>query len=561
MPASKKQSGGAAAVKAAAAPTSSSSVAPAPAAAAAPAASHKAAGKEHRNADDIALFAAITTYLGYAVLIVFGHLRDYVGKLTGMSRYFNAASRPPKGFAPLLQDWENFYTRRLFHRIQDCWNRPIAGAPTSRGLRVVERGSDDGNFSLHAVERDPATGKATLAKDLSASTTSTIPLEQRISTKPCVNLGSYNYLGFADDWAVTCKADVMGSVAKYPLASCTSFAEGGYTALHRQLEREVAAFLDKPAAVVFNMGYATNFLGIPALAGKGCLLLSDSLNHASIVNGARASGATIRVFKHNDPSHLESTIRAAIVEGQEKSHRPWRKIIVMVEGIYSMEGEVCRLPEVVAVTKRYKAYLYVDEAHSIGAMGATGRGVCEHTGVPTSDVDMLMGTFTKSFGAMGGYIAGSQELIDAIRSQTAGFLIDNAMSPIVCQQILTAFKVLQGHDGTNIGATKLQTLKDNANYFREKLEAMGCEVFGEKDSPVIPVMLYNPTKIACFSRECLSENLAVVVVGFPATPVLLSRTRFCVSAGHTREDIDAALVRIEHVCDRLRLRYRTSFFG
>lgn len=453
------------------------------------------------------------------------------------------------------------------------------------------------------------------------------PLEQRISSKPCVNLGSYNYLGFADDWAVTCKSDVMAAVDKYPLAACTSFAEGGYTALHRQLEREVAAFLDKPAAVVFNMGYSTNFLGIPALAGKGCLLLSDSLNHASIVNGARASGATIRVFKHNDPSHLESTIRAAIVEGQEKSHRPWRKIIVMVEGIYSMEGEVCRLPEVVAVTKKYKAYLYVDEAHSIGAMGATGRGVCEHTGVPTSDVDMLMGTFTKSFGAMGGYIAGSQELIDAIRTQTAGFLIDNAMSPIVCQQILTAFKVLQGRDGTTIGATKLQTLKDNANYFREKLVAMGCEVFGEKDSPVIPLMLYNPTKIACFSRECLQENvsrgtpppgvvvvmavvvimlmtavvgvgggcaravlrgglpsflphphavassrphprclaawlqLAVVVVGFPATPVLLSRTRFCVSAGHSRQDIDEALVRIERVCDRLRLRYRTSFFG
>lgn len=555
MPSSKKQSAGSAAAKAAPAPSSSAAAASG-AATVAPA--H--APREHKNADDIALFAAITTYLGYAVLIVFGHLRDYVGKLTGMSRYFNAASRPPKGYAPLLQDWENFYTRRLFHRIQDCWNRPIAGPPTSRGLRVVERGSDDGSFSLHPVERDPATGKVTLAKDVGAST-SAIPLEQRISSKPCVNLGSYNYLGFADDWAVTCKSDVMAAVDKYPLAACTSFAEGGYTALHRQLEREVAAFLDKPAAVVFNMGYSTNFLGIPALAGKGCLLLSDSLNHASIVNGARASGATIRVFKHNDPSHLESTIRAAIVEGQEKSHRPWRKIIVMVEGIYSMEGEVCRLPEVVAVTKKYKAYLYVDEAHSIGAMGATGRGVCEHTGVPTSDVDMLMGTFTKSFGAMGGYIAGSQELIDAIRTQTAGFLIDNAMSPIVCQQILTAFKVLQGRDGTTIGATKLQTLKDNANYFREKLVAMGCEVFGEKDSPVIPLMLYNPTKIACFSRECLQENLAVVVVGFPATPVLLSRTRFCVSAGHSRQDIDEALVRIERVCDRLRLRYRTSFFG
>lgn len=196
-----------------------------------------------------------------------------------------------------------------------------------------------------------------------------------------MNLGSYNYLGFADDWAVTCKSDVMGSLERYPASLCTSFGEGGYLGIHRELERVVAGFVGKPAALVFNMGYATNFLGIPALIGKGSLILSDSLNHASIVNGARASGATIRVFKHNDAGNLEAQLRRAIVEGQDRTSRPWRKIVVMVEGIYSMEGEVCRLREIVAVAKRYKAYVYMDEAHSIGAMGATGRGICEHTGV------------------------------------------------------------------------------------------------------------------------------------------------------------------------------------
>lgn len=496
--------------------------------------------QSHKNAEELTLFAAITTYLGYAVLIVFGHLRDYMGKLTGASRYFNNNTRPPKGYAPLLQDWENFYTRRLYHRIQDCWNRPIVGAPTATHLNVVKRVSKDGNFTLQ-VKRDEKT--------------------QEPETIECVNLGSYNYLGFADDWKTTCKESVMQAVRTHPLSACTSFAEGGYTAMHRQLERVMADFLGKPDAIIFNMGYATNFLGIPSLIGKGSLILSDSLNHSSIVNGARASGATIRVFKHNDPGHLESSLRQAIVEGQDKTHRPWRKIIVMVEGIYSMEGEVCRLAEIVAVSKRYKAYLYVDEAHSIGAMGKTGRGVCEHTGVSTADVDILMGTFTKSFGAMGGYIAGSAELIAAIRSQTAGFLTDNAMSPIVCKQILRAFTVLKGEDGTTTGQEKLDRLKDNANYFRERLIGMGCEVFGEKDSPVIPVMLYNPTKIAAFSRECLKENLAVVVVGFPATPVLLSRTRFCVSAGHTRADIDHALVGIERVCTKLRLKYKASVIG
>lgn len=287
----------------------------------------------------------------------------------------------------------------------------------------------------------------------------------------------------------------------------TSFAEGGFTSLHAKLEKVVADFVGKPAAMIFNMGYATNALGIPAIMHKGCLILSDSLNHASIVNGARASGATVRVFKHNDADNLEALLRQAIVEGQERSHRPWKKILVMVEGIYSMEGDICRLPDIVRVAKKYKAFVYLDEAHSIGAMGASGKGICEHTGVDPADVDILMGTFTKSFGAMGGYIAGSAEFIASLRSSTAGFLQDNAMSPVVCQQILTAFKVIQGQDGTDLGATKLRQLRENSNYFRAKLSGMGVEIIGDADSPIIPLMLYNPTKISAFSRECLKRGV------------------------------------------------------
>jgi serine palmitoyltransferase len=216
-----------------------------------------------------------------------------------------------------------------------------------------------------------------------------------------------------------------------------------------------------------------------------------------------------------------------------------------------------------------------------------------------------MGTFTKSFGAMGGYISGSEELIAALRAETSGFLADNAMSPVVCQQILTAFKVIMGADGTKIGASKLLRLKDNSNYFRERLMGLGtclpphhrhytapglisfvagCEVFGDRYSPVIPLMVYNPTKVAAFSRQCLARGvcyipliphmhpsgnvsdaltvqLAVVVVGFPATPVLLARARFCVSAGHTREDLDKALKIIDEVCNLLHLKYRKSAIG
>jgi serine palmitoyltransferase len=155
-------------------------------------------------------------------------------------------------------------------------------------------------------------------------------LETNGETIECLNLGSYNYLGFADDWDTTCKPDVMRAASSYPLSMCCSFAEGGYTSMHKELESVVARFVGKPSAMIFNMGYATNFLGIPALISKGSLLISDSLNHASIVNGARSSGATVRVFKHNDPDNLEAVLRQAIVEGQEKTKRPWHKILLMV---------------------------------------------------------------------------------------------------------------------------------------------------------------------------------------------------------------------------------------
>lgn len=195
-----------------------------------------------------------------------------------------------------------------------------------------------------------------------------------------------------------------------------------------------------------------------------------------------------------------------------------------MEGIYSMEGAICNLKQVVAVCKKYHAYIYVDEAHSIGALGATGRGVCEFAGVDTSEVDVLMGTFTKSFSGMGGYIAGSQALIDYLKSVSAGIRHHNAMSPIVTQQILTAFRVIMGEDGTDIGRNKIQALKDNANYFRAAMVDMGLHVYGSYDSPIVPVLIYFPAKVAAFSRECLKRGVAIVVVGMYAVLYILYYT-------------------------------------
>ncbi|GMI40448.1 hypothetical protein TrCOL_g97 [Triparma columacea] len=505
---------------------------------------------------DITWFAAFTTYLGYAVLIAFGRVRDFFGLTLSLgSRYVSPATR--KGCAPLLQLRENFYNRRLYHRIQDCFNRPVGGGIGARcRMNVIERVSLDGNKSMVFANQDTNDLPNFTPGPYNSLDPSTGNLLRR-----SLNLGSYNYLGFADDWNQTCKEDVVGTLEKWGVSNGGCRVEYGTTDMHRELEKLVADFLGKEDSLVLNMGFNTNATTIPALVSRGDLIVSDTLNHTSIVNGARASGAAIRTFKHNNASDLEAVLREAIVLGQPRTHRPWRKIIVMVEGIYSMEGEYCNLKMVKDVCKKYKVYLYLDEAHSIGAMGATGRGCCEYAGVDTADVDVLMGTFTKSFGGMGGYIAADAATIAYLRTKCAGSVFHNSLSPIVCQQILTSFRVIMGVDGTDIGARKLRALRDNSNYMRMRLTDMGLHVLGNYDSPIMPVMLYNPTKIAAFSRECFKRGLAVVVVGFPAVPILMSRARLCISAGHTREDLDDALKKIEEVADICKIRYGWSSFG
>ncbi len=399
--------------------------------------------KETNHEVRLPLFAAYTTYLGYAVIILCGHIRDLFAKILGQGRYLRRKTPYNSDnllwYAPLLKSWENFYTRRLYHRIQDCFNRPIASNPGAI-IHVLERVSDDGNKTmkllgtLEDLDNGEQRQKYTKAPHFMEVS------ENRVA-RECLNLGSYNYLGFGDDWHVTCKNDVVGSLAGFPVSNSSCRTEFGTTKLHRELEGLVARFLGKEDALALNMGFNTNCTTIPALVGRGDLLISDELNHTSIVNGARASGASIRIFRHNDTEHLGQILREAIIMGRPRTRRPWGKIMVVVEGIYSMEGEYCDLANVVRVCKKYGAFVYLDEAHSIGAMGPTGRGCSEYCGVDTADIDIMMGTFTKSFGGMGGYIAGSKDVVSYLRRRCAGSVYHNSLSPVVCQQVISSFKV------------------------------------------------------------------------------------------------------------------------
>eukprot|EP01130_Rhizamoeba_saxonica_P002345 TRINITY_DN12169_c0_g1_i1.p1 TRINITY_DN12169_c0_g1~~TRINITY_DN12169_c0_g1_i1.p1 ORF type:complete len:484 (-),score=106.65 TRINITY_DN12169_c0_g1_i1:36-1361(-) len=430
-----------------------------------------------------------------------------------------------EGYPPLFRAWDSFYTRRMFKRIKDCWDRPVSSVP-GPWITVKERATDDYNESFYDSGNE----------------------------RECLNLGSYNYLGFSDQNS-PCLGVVQESIEKYGISACSPRSITGTTDLHRQVEIKTADYLGREDCITFGMGYHTNASTIPALVGHGDLIISDSLNHASLVAGCRASGAKVKVFPHNEMDELENIVKNAIVYGHPRTRRRWKKILILVEGIYSMEGEICNLPGVVAIKKKYGCYLWVDEAHSIGALGDNGRGVCEQTGVDPNDVDLLMGTYTKSFAAVGGYICGDKDVIDHIRRNSFGTIYSTSMTPPCCQQIISSMSIISGDDGTDLGKKKIAQLRSNSNLMRKGLLDRGFQIYGDDDSPVIPLMLYYPCKIGAFSREALLRNIAVVVVGYPACPLLMSRVRFCLSASHTTEDLEWALEELDEIGTRLKLKY------
>uniref|UniRef100_A0A674MDA4 serine C-palmitoyltransferase n=1 Tax=Takifugu rubripes TaxID=31033 RepID=A0A674MDA4_TAKRU len=476
--------------------------------------------------EETPMLVAVLTYVGYGILTIFGYLRDFLRHWKIERCHIAREREEQKDFVPLYQDFENFYTRNLYMRIRDNWNRPVCSVPGPR-MDLKQRVSHDYNWTFEYTDQ--------VIRDV-------------------INLGSYNYLGFAENTG-PCTDAVAKVTLQYGVGVASTRQEMGNLDKHEVLEELTASFLGVEAAMAFGMGFATNSMNIPALVGKGCLILSDELNHVSLVLGARLSGATIRVFKHNNMQNLEKLLREAIVHGQPRTHRPWKKILIVVEGIYSMEGSIVRLPEVIALKKRYRAYVYLDEAHSIGALGSRGRGVVDYFGLDPCDVDVMMGTFTKSFGAAGGYIAGKRELIEYLRTHSHSVVYATSMSPPVVEQIIASMKCIMGEDGTTVGQERIRQLAENTVYFRKRLREMGFTVYGNQDSPVIPMMLYMPSKIGAFGREMLKRNIGVVVVGFPATPIIESRVRFCISAAHTKHLLDKALSVISEVGDLLQLKY------
>ncbi|KAI1723289.1 aminotransferase class I and II domain-containing protein [Ditylenchus destructor] len=471
---------------------------------------------------------SFSVYMTWFILMVHAYVREFL-RYYGFEENKAAVERQEqRDFAPLFSSFESVYARNCYKRVLDVFERPIGGVPGAT-VKILNRTTKDYCWSFQY------TGAHT----------------------EIINVGSYNYLGFAENNG-PCSESAAAAIDAEGLSVCTTVYERGMTATQHKLERLVAEFLGVEDAICFSMGFATNSMNTPCFVDKNSLIISDEYNHASLILGCRLSGAAIKVFKHNDMRSLENVIRNAIVYGNPKAkNRPYTKILIVVEGIYSMEGSISNLPAIIALKKKYNCYLYLDEAHSIGAMGPTGRGIVEYWGCDPADVDVLMGTFTKSFGAAGGYLAGSKKIIDHLRKTSPSGYYSLPMSPPVAQQIFQSMSTIMGKDGTNDGEQRIERLARNSRYFRLRLKQMGFIVYGSDDSPVVPIMLYYPTKCGLWGRQMLKRGIGVVVVSFPATEMTESRCRICISAAHTKEMLDNVLQAIDEVGDLSQTKHST----
>lgn len=336
-----------------------------------------------------------------------------------------------------------------------------------------------------------------------------------------LNFCSYNYLGYS------CHPEVIGEVqrtlGKYGTGAVSAPLLSGYYDLSKQLEESIARFKNKEAALIFPTGYGANLGVLSSLLKPGDVAVLDILSHASIYDGARLAGAEIKVFSHNHAGHLEK-----ILKGLKT-----KRVIVCVEGVYSMDGDLVNLPEIVEVCRKYGVKLLLDEAHSTLIFGQNGRGVAEHFNLE-DQIDITIGTFSKAFGAIGGFAAGNSKLMAYLRMYARSYVFSCAMAPHTAAGIL---KVLELYKKDK---TCLARLKENTAYMQKRLKESGLDI-GETASQVIPVIVGNDRRLREISRHIHSRGLCTGVVTFPAVSSKRTRLRLSISSNHTVEQMEACV--------------------
>ena len=343
--------------------------------------------------------------------------------------------------------------------------------------------------------------------------------------KHLVNFSSYNYLGMADDPAVTQAA--KAAVDKYGTSVSASRLVAGERALHGELEAAIAHFVGAESAIVFVGGHATNETTLGHLFGPGDLIVHDALAHNSIIQGCLLSGAQRRAFPHNQWQVLDSLLA--------ESRRSYRRVLIVVEGVYSMDGDWPDLERLVQIKRRHKALLMVDEAHSLGVLGASGRGLAEHLAVKPAEVDLSMGTLSKALGSCGGYIAGSGAVVEYLKYTAPGFVYSVGISPPNAAAALASIELLDSHP------ERVARLARRADLFRTLAAERRLDIGQGRDSAIVPVIVGNSKRCVRLSRALFDAGISVQPIVCPAVSENAARLRFFITTHHSEEHIRAAV--------------------
>lgn len=347
--------------------------------------------------------------------------------------------------------------------------------------------------------------------------------------KRVINLSSNNYLAFANHPRL--KQAAKDAIDKYGAGAGAVRPIIGNMTIHDELEELLAKFKKEEAVLVFQSGFNCNAGTIQAVTDAGDLILSDELNHASIIDGARLSKAKKSTFKHSDMQDLEHILK----ENRDK----YENVLIITDGVFSMDGDIAKLPEIVELAEKYNCMTYVDDAHSSGVLGESGRGTVDHFNLH-GRVDFTIGTLSKAIGVVGGYVAGKKVTIEWLKNRGRPFLFSTAMTPSAVGSCIEAIKMLM--ESTEY----TDKLWDNARYFKEKISKLGYNI-GESETPITPVIIGDEELTGKFSKQLFENGLFVSPIIFPTVPKGTARVRCMVTAGHTKEQLDRAVSIFEKV--------------
>ncbi|MCL2442690.1 MAG: aminotransferase class I/II-fold pyridoxal phosphate-dependent enzyme, partial [Treponema sp.] len=358
-----------------------------------------------------------------------------------------------------------------------------------------------------------------------------------VNGKEVLNFGSYNYLGLSGHPQVSKAA--IDAIEKLGTSASGSRLLAGEKTLHKDLEKEVAAWKQTEDAIVLVGGHSTNVSFVGNFCGEKDLILYDVLSHNSVSQGIQLSSATSRLFPHND----YKTARAILLSMRDK----FEKVLLIIEGVYSMDGDIAPVPEFVKLKKEFGLFLMVDEAHSSCVIGKNGRGVDEYFNLEPDDIDIKMGTLSKGLGTCGGYLAGKKSLIEYLRYFLPGFVFSVGLSPALAAASLEAIRVIRKDNSL------VSKLQDNIHYFVSKAKEKGFNLCMASESPIVPILVGSDSNAFALSEAMFESGIFVPPAVYPAVPANKARLRFCLTSCHNKEQIDLALNALQELSKKMNI--------